>query len=79
MVGPMFTNLDADDPNDAAIALDVDAALESITDHGGDGEWETSPDAPEVERWNFPRFEGAEDEGDLYLSRAGVGPHASDV
>lgn len=79
MVGPTFTNLDADDPNDAAIALDVDAALESITDHGGDGEWETSPDAAEVERWNFPRFEGAEDEGDLYLSRAGVGPHASDV
>ena len=64
---PRFTPLDGDDVE------------EIIAENGGTGEWDT--DTPDVatERWSFPRFPGAEDSGDMYLSRAGVGDYDTDV
>jgi hypothetical protein len=51
-----------------------------IEENGGLGEWE-SPDseAGQVPRWSFPRFPGATDSGDMYLSRTGIGPYDTDV
>lgn len=60
---------------------DIESALEIIEDNGGLGEWEggLDPDEPEVERWSFPRYPGAEDPADQYLSRTGIGPYDTDV
>jgi hypothetical protein len=35
--------------------------------------------AGSVPRWLFPRFDGAEDPGHMYLSRTGLGPYDTDV
>jgi len=49
-----------------------------LAENGATGEWEAdSTDA--LQRYWFPRFEGAEDAGDMYLSRAGLGPYDTDV
>lgn len=58
---------------------DIESALDIIGENGGTGEWEQGSDAPEVERWLFPRFAGATDPADMYLSRVGTGPHDTDV
>lgn len=58
---------------------DIDAALAMIDDNGGTGEWETDDEEVTAQRWWFPRFEGAEDAGDLYMSRSGIGSHDTDV
>jgi hypothetical protein len=51
-----------------------------IEENGGTGEWENpSTDAEPVERWEFPRFAGATDKADMYLSRVGLGPYDTDV
>jgi len=77
---------------------DIDAAADIIEQNGGAGDYEVGVDAGLVERWQFPRFPGAEtlgtcsvkghegvhqhtktckkfrvDQGNLYLSRAGIG------
>src|SRR6478736_6340719 len=41
---------------------DIDTALAIIEAEGGVGEWETAADAANqsIERWQFPRFDGAE-------------------
>lgn len=57
---------------------DIDEALSIIEENGGIGEWEEDTTAP-VERWSFPRFEGAEEPGDMYLSRVGIGSYDTDV
>ena len=61
---------------------DIEDALSIIENNGGLGEWETADptntDGPR-ERWNFPRFAGASDPGDMYLSRSGLGPYDTDV
>lgn len=68
------------DPDLGDDGLDVDDAMSLIESNGGTGEWEeaTAPDAS-IERWLFPRFPGAEDNADMYLSRAGLGAHDTDV
>lgn len=60
--------------------FDVETAFDMIEANGGSGEWEQGGDneAP-VERWSFPRFPGATDQGDMYLSRSGRGPYDTDV
>lgn len=61
---------------------DVEDALDIIEANGGVGEWEeaTGIDAAgSVQRWMFPRFEGATDQADMYLSRTGLGPYDTDV
>jgi hypothetical protein len=52
-----------------------------IEENGGVGEWEVSEgsEAGAVPRWLFPRFPGAEDNADMYLSRSGIGPYDTDV
>lgn len=50
-----------------------------IQSNGGVGEWENPADKTDTERWLFPRFDGATDERDMYLSRSGLGPYDSDV
>lgn len=51
---------------------DIEDALSIIEENGGSGEWEQTQATP---RWLFPRFHGATDPADQYLSRAGVGEH----
>lgn len=58
---------------------DVESALDIIEQNGGVGEWETEAENGPVERWQFPRFDGASDPGDMYLSRVGLGPYDTDV
>jgi hypothetical protein len=84
---------------------DIETALDIITDNGGLGEWEGGETGPTIERWLFPRFDGAEnigtcdkdgahdgphaktktckdwtvDQGNMYLSRPGIGGHDTDV
>lgn len=61
---------------------DIEDALSIIEENGGTGEWEeaTGTDAAgSVQRWLFPRFEGATDQADMYLSRTGLGPYDTDV
>lgn len=57
---------------------DLDAIIE---ENGGVGEWETTEgsEAGAIPRWLFPRFDGAEDTADMYLSRTGIGPYDTDV
>lgn len=57
---------------------DIEDALSIIEDNGGTGEWEETP-SEDVPRWLFPRFIGAEDNADMYLSRSGLGPYDTDV
>ncbi len=63
---------------------DIESALDIIDANGGSGEWETTLGADGnvetgVERWNFPRFDGATDPADMYMSRTGLGPYDTDV
>jgi hypothetical protein len=60
---------------------DVDSALDIIEANGGVGEWEVADEAAagQVQRWLFPRFDGATEPGDMYLSRVGLGPYDTDV
>lgn len=62
---------------------DIENALDIIDANGGTGEWEgTPPDedsTSKVQRWLFPRFEGASDPADMYLSRTGLEGYDSDV
>jgi MoxR-like ATPase len=67
MTAPQFTPLDGDDVEDI------------IAENGGVGEFETEDSAGQVERWSFPRFAGAEDPNDMYLSRSGIGEYDTDV
>lgn len=57
----------------------IDDALSLIEENGGAGDWEDGSGEAEVPRWLFPRFHGATDNADMYLSRAGLGPYDSDV
>lgn len=59
---------------------DVENALASlIKENGGVGDFEDTAQEGIVERWYFPRFEGATDLGDMYMSREGLGPYDTDV
>lgn len=60
---------------------DIESALEIIEGNGGVGAWEEAGSDTEatIERWEFPRFKGATDKADMYLSRAGLGPYDTDV
>ncbi len=57
---------------------DIDTALEIIEQNGGTGDWEAEENTP-TPRWLFPRYDGAEDPADMYLSRSGIGPYDTDV
>lgn len=59
----------------------IEDALSIIEENGGTGEWETTADEdqPDIPRWLFPRFPGATDPGDQYLSRSGLGANDTDV
>lgn len=57
---------------------DVEDALGIINENGGTGEYEAANAAP-VQRWLFPRFDGATDPNDMYLSRSGLGDNDTDV
>lgn len=50
-----------------------------ISENGGEGEWESDALGGAVDRWEFPRYPGATDHGDMYLSRIGIGPYDTDV
>lgn len=54
-------------------------AADMIAANGGAGEYETAPEAAPTPRWLFPRFDGASESGDMYLSRSGIGDHDTDV
>lgn len=59
---------------------DIESALSIIEENGGNGEWEDADGAtPSTPRWLFPRFDGATDPADMYLSRSGIGPYDTDV
>jgi hypothetical protein len=58
---------------------DIEDALDIIDANGGTGEWEEASEDTTVQRWLFPRFEGADDLADKYLSRSGLGPYDTDV
>lgn len=60
---------------------DIESALSIIEQNGGTGEWESAEDGAtsSTPRWLFPRFDGAEDAADMYLSRSGIGPYDTDV
>lgn len=61
--------------------LTGESALEIIEANGGLGEWEAAEAEAQADipRWNFPRFPGAEDAADMYLSRSGIGDYDTDV
>ena len=59
--------------------FDDDNADAMIAANGGDGEWETESPTMKVPRWSFPRFAGATDPGDMYLSRPGLNGEDTDV
>lgn len=58
---------------------DIESSLDIIEAEGGVGEWETDQPDAETPRWMFPRFDGATDDADMYLSRSGIGPYDTDV
>lgn len=57
---------------------DIESALSIIEANGGNGEFESTSDVA-IQRWSFPRFDGATDPGDFYLSRTGIGDNDTDV
>lgn len=57
---------------------EIERTLDIIEDNGGAGTWESGA-VEEIERWEFPRFDGASDKADMYLSRTGLGPYDTDV
>jgi hypothetical protein len=57
---------------------DIENALELINQNGGLGPWEKEESEP-LTRYLFPRFHGAKDDADQYLSRAGLGENDTDV
>lgn len=67
----------------AMTAEQIETAEQMLADNGGLGDWEDSVDnatrEDDIERWSFPRFKGAKDEADMYLSRSGFGGHDTDV
>ena len=64
---------------DTALDDDFETPDQIIADNGGDGDFEEADEAEGGERYRFPRFEGAEDNADFYLARAGLGPYDTDV
>lgn len=58
---------------------DIESLLDLTAANDGIGAWEEGAPAEEVQRWLFPRFVGAVDNADLYLSRAGIGGYDTDV
>lgn len=59
---------------------DIESAIDIIEANGGGGDDFDNLDADQpIERWLFPRFEGADDDADMYLSRSGLGPYDTDV
>jgi hypothetical protein len=58
---------------------DIETALDIIEANGGVGEWEEATEKGAVARWMFPRFDGATDPSDQYLSRVGLGDYDTDV
>lgn len=58
---------------------DIEDAITLIEQNGGAGNWEEASGAQETERWLFPRFPGATDPADQYLSRSGIGDYDTDV
>lgn len=58
---------------------DIEDSLSIIEANGGLGEWQEPDAAGQVQRWLFPRFDGATDNADMYLSRSGLGPYDTDV
>lgn len=61
---------------------DIESALDIIENNGGSGEWEEAVGhdaAGSTPRWMFPRFEGATETADMYLSRTGLGNYDTDV
>ncbi len=61
--------------------LDGDNLEDILEENGGVGDWEggASTEEASVPRWQFPRFFGADDPADMYLSRTGIGPYDTDV
>lgn len=62
-------------------STDFETAEEIIKKNNGTGDWEELLTDPEeaITRYRFPRFPGATEEGDMYLSRVGLGPYDTDV
>lgn len=58
---------------------EIEDALSPIEQNGGVGAFESEPAESVTQRWLFPRFHGATDPADMYLSRSGLGPYESDV
>lgn len=60
---------------------DIESALQIIEANGGAGAYEqaTASTEDQIERWDFPRFPGATEPGDLYRSRTGIGDYDTDV
>lgn len=62
--------------NEDDVTDDIESSIEIIEGNGGTGEpWEAvdEDNEPSVPRWLFPRFKGATEPGDMYLSRSGIG------
>ncbi len=57
---------------------DIEDALTLIEQNGGVGDWEENTGG-DIDRWLFPRFPGATDPADQYLSRSGIGAYDTDV
>lgn len=65
----------------------IESAMDLLNSNGGLGEWEATEETSGVQRWVFPRFEGAptNEDGTLvnaahgYLSRTGLGAYDTDV
>jgi hypothetical protein len=58
---------------------DIESALDIIEVNGGLGEWEEDQAGPTIERWLFPRYEGAENIGTCSAtSAAHEGIHVKD-
>lgn len=68
-----------DDLNKALGAPDDDSADGLIASNGGAGEFEALPEEEGETRYRFPRYEGATEAADFYVSRSGLGPYDTDV
>lgn len=59
---------------------DIESAIQIIESNGGIGDFEEIEETEvQIDRYNFPRFIGATDDADLYMSRSGLGPYDTDV